>query len=109
MLKFSLVLVCIAAFGATFSIDANHFSVDATTQQLEAKGSVNVSGREIQATSNRVVYHIESKKVEFFGETELQQGEDYLKGPYLMVNLDQKALVSKGRTKLNLSVETLND
>jgi lipopolysaccharide assembly outer membrane protein LptD (OstA) len=58
--------------------------------------------QDIVLLSDSAYYHIESNQLEAFGNCDLRQLEDSIKGRYLRYNLDtQKALMLSGRTEID--------
>ena len=131
------LLISSWCIGDTIHLSADKFTLNGNDQFLQARSSVTITNKDmrlrcttmhydqvnhiiyasgrvnfyldsIAVTTNQLTYHIANKTVEFSGTSQVKQGTDYLKGSHFVVNLSDKTVISSGRTKVNISVDRVN-
>jgi|GEM_PF-629423 len=89
----------------TFDIityEARQIIYDLETSTIILKDSSSIEYQDILLISDSAYYYIQTNQLEAFGNCDLRQSEDSIKGSYLRYNLDtQKALMLSGRTEID--------
>lgn len=84
------------------SYSARQIIYDLESSTIILKDSSSIIYQDIILISDSAYYYIETNQLEAFGNCDLRQLEDSIKGSYLRYNLDtQKALMLSGRTEID--------
>ena len=73
-----------------------------------AKGHVRFSDKNYSSSSNKAFFYKKQKLVVFTGDVELLDGDDYIKGSKVTLNLKNNTIRSKGHGKMKVSKERLD-
>ncbi|UCD19336.1 MAG: LPS-assembly protein LptD [candidate division WOR-3 bacterium] len=81
---------------------ANRITYDLENSLIILNDSSVIKYRDIILTSDSAYYHVESNILEAFGNCDLKQADDSIRGEFLRYNIEtQKALMASGRTQID--------
>jgi lipopolysaccharide assembly outer membrane protein LptD (OstA) len=81
---------------------ATSITYDLEKSVIILKDSASIKYQDITLTSDSAYYYIETNHLEAFGQCDLRQLDDSIKGDFLKYNIDsRKALMTKGRTQID--------
>ena len=81
---------------------ANSITYDLEKSIIILRDSSVITYKDIRLTSDSAHYYVETNHLEAFGECDLRQMSDSIKGDYLKYNIgNKKALMTKGETQID--------
>lgn len=89
-------------------INCNKLMIDSANQIVYAEGNIQYVYEDIKGRSDRAVFYSREEKVDLIGNTEVTQGDDFVKGTEILVYMANKKIMTVGRTKIRLSPEKIN-
>ncbi|UCF71149.1 MAG: hypothetical protein JSW49_02405 [candidate division WOR-3 bacterium] len=81
---------------------ANRITYDLENSLIILNDSAVIKYKDIVLTSDSAYYHVESNILEAFGNCDLKQVDDSIRGEFLRYNIEtQKAMMTSGRTQID--------
>ena len=89
------------------TITCKKLTFDSVKQIMYADGNVKYTYEDISGRSDTAVFYATEEKLVLKGNTEIQQGSDFIKGNEIIVFLKNKQIKTVGRTRIKLSPERI--